>query len=84
MQHGVSKLEEQGNNLPPYRWYGECLCGFATRQATEALVESQLNAHLAIYGIVAPVHVAAPPVPAASDSGKPKGTWVPLGAKKGG
>jgi hypothetical protein len=81
--HKVVKLEEQTNNLPPYRWYGQCLCGFASRMATEDLVQSQLNAHLTNHGVVASVLHTAPTPAGTTDTGKPTGTWTPLGAKTG-
>ena len=80
--HEVVKLEEQSGNLPPYIWYGQCSCGFATRMATEALVQSQLNAHLANHGVVASVLHSAPEPVVNTATGKSTGTWTPLGAKK--
>lgn len=83
VEHKVVKLEQQTNNLPPYVWYGQCSCGFATRMATEALAQSQLNAHLTNHGIVASDLHSAPVVSVVGDTTttKPTGTWKPLGSK---
>lgn len=79
--HKQTKLVKQPNNLPPYVWYGECACGFATRMATEELAKSQLDAHLTAHGVVPSVLGSVPASTATDDSGKTKGSWVPLGAK---
>lgn len=80
--HVLGKVVEQTNNLPPYRWYGTCSCGFATRQATQALVESQLDAHLTSHGVVpSALHSNAPVGNTGDATGKITGTWTPLGAK---
>jgi hypothetical protein len=49
--HFVKSIKELVGNLPAYKWYGECSCGFQTRMPTEQNVHSQLAAHLATHGV---------------------------------
>lgn len=77
MVHGTKSLTQMPNNFPQYRWEGVCLCGWATKNPTEELAKSQLNAHLQTNGVGV---VEMPPEPVVVE-GKPKGTWAPKGAR---
>jgi len=58
-KHGLVKIEEQTGNLPQYKWYVECECGFQARLPHEANVKSQFDAHLTYHG--QPVYFATLP-----------------------
>jgi len=49
--HKLNKFEEQPGNLPQYRWYVECSCGFQARLATEQAAKSQYDNHLMYHGV---------------------------------
>lgn len=67
-------------NLPQFKHYAECACGFQTRQGTEAAAKSQLDNHRTAHGFETFFEKLAPTV-AGEKQETPKAEWKPVGAK---
>lgn len=76
--HKLKSLAENTKSFPPYKWEATCECGWATKNPTKELAQSQFDAHLQYNGVNVEVK---PPEPEVKD-GKLVGTWVPAGARQ--
>lgn len=51
IKHGLAVAQFVPGNLPQYKYFRRCLCGFETRMQTAEAADTQFNSHLMAHNV---------------------------------